>query len=1504
MPLPLFPSETLASLLLALACALAAAWLAALLRARGVRPVRALAALLGRQPRAGRALLAAILAGLWIVAGAKPGGAIRRASARAPAAPAVPAAAARALAEEDFRRGFVLARVGTGEAFDFSAPSNAAVCADWEAFGAAEDWIYLAFTNWSFRAGTDEASRLRVRSDGWAEPLAARGAAPGLWLAPLRASLGVVPRANWGRLAASARPSRFWHLLTPSNTLQLTWQNVLLGRAADAPVSFQAELWPSGRFTYRYGLSRTAAAASSGVLAGASLGGGAWTTNALAAGVTSLAFWPLSAADARDPDPDGDGLATADELFVHGTDPHDPDTDLDGLTDYEELFVHGTDPLSPRSNGGPYGDGLAAGLGGRDPLSRPPGSTNAVLEHVFYSGTADGAFVRPQPTAREAVLRVSVSGSGAGDLVVGRRVVPLVARAGAPSPALLVPLARGESHRAFLRGGEGLAVSLGSDDFAFGALPAPGAPGRLHFPRVEAAEPCIHDYAARRTRVALPAGRGEELLSCTWRGGGGVAVENLPPRAAELTGRFPARETRAVSYALSHPDYLFGRTVYGQSVRFCPKPPDPDPEEPDPPWYSGGGDGSEGDGDDREEHLCCHGGACGARCLCGCGVPEDPSGGGGGEGGGDGGEACRAHGVPPADCAPLHEADYTNAVRRFPPLGGVLLLREPPLYEKVRLDVPAEGRRCCPCPEHRTNHVGVAYLSRRLRLVGADGRDFERAERPCDVFVAGVSPSAAPGDASVAFCRGGEICLRRDRTVLGVAVRGGPGVDLAACNALDAGFGLPMTVCADAWRAPALRLAADVALPGGRVRLALEGATGPFAAWRFDRDAGAFRRLLDAEAAPDVDLPMSAWRELARRAAGDGAADLPVRVTSSAPGSVRLVVRYWNVVGGRFVQDEAAQRITAVLPPLRLDVSRDGRVDGGAAAAWLDGRTFYHWVNEDTIKGDYIGASDNHAFNKDDLVVNGTFDRINFFPVALDLSKFSAAWGGRATYEIKPASGNAESFNFCLADIPWNAAGSVQTTNATTLSGQPLSSASLVALPAGGVELPQSTISRFSEDSGLMVCEAKSSYESLLMEIKVDGRPLYSYSVPMTILPVKQMYNWINTRHLSGDCVIRPSSASRLWDERNTKALVFLHGANVDESQAEAWGDILFKRLWVSGVHADFYNVDWRSNIGGAANYHENASNAFAVARCLAPILSDISQDKIIVAHSLGNMVVSSMIQDHGLRVLKYIMCNSAVPAEAYDVSLSPIDVLVHSDWNGYPRRSFANEWYRLFLGNGDDDRRLLTWGGRFADVADHAVNFYSTGDHVLELERNNNVWAADGYENWDQKFERYAWHKQELWKGRRGLLARLGTTDWAGWGIRENLLGYNMIQATNAWLMGEDELKTNTVFAIHPEGMNTKAIPQSLRDAILAKGIPSRTAASGATRWGAMTMGRAMYDLNTTETEQNGIPRPNGWPVRKFGWLMSTTWRDKWLHSDMKDVAYFYVFKFFEKLKEVGGLE
>ena len=351
------------------------------------------------------------------------------------------------------------------------------------------------------------------------------------------------------------------------------------------------------------------------------------------------------------------------------------------------------------------------------------------------------------------------------------------------------------------------------------------------------------------------------------------------------------------------------------------------------------------------------------------------------------------------------------------------------------------------------------------------------------------------------------------------------------------------------------------------------------------------------------------------------------------------------------------------------------------------------------------------------------------------------------------------------------------------------------------------------------------------------------------------------------------------------------------------WGDVLFKRLWLSGARVDFYNVDWRSNIGGPANYQENASNAFVVASQIVSVLTNsIPGEKVVMAHSLGNMVVSSMIQDYGLQVSRYIMCNSSVPAEAYDTTLSPTNVLVHRDWNEYPRRSFANEWYRLFENEADDDRQLLTWGGRFSDVANVAVNFYSTGDHVLELYRNNSVWATDGYENWDQMFERYSWHKQELWKGRSGLLFDVGTTDWAGWSIREKIFGYNVVQPTNAFTMSDMELRTNTVFKLQPASMNTNSISLLVRGAVLAKGIPSRTPACGTMKWGlGMNMNDSMFNCNETSAI-GGIPRPNAWIVRPNG--LFDDWGNRWLHSDMKNMAYFYVFKFFEKVKEEGALQ
>ena len=45
--------------------------------------------------------------------------------------------------------------------------------------------------------------------------------------------------------------SLFWHALSPSNSLLLTWENALVGRDPNCPTNLQAELYADGRFAWR-----------------------------------------------------------------------------------------------------------------------------------------------------------------------------------------------------------------------------------------------------------------------------------------------------------------------------------------------------------------------------------------------------------------------------------------------------------------------------------------------------------------------------------------------------------------------------------------------------------------------------------------------------------------------------------------------------------------------------------------------------------------------------------------------------------------------------------------------------------------------------------------------------------------------------------------------------------------------------------------------------------------------------------------------------------------------------------------------------------------------------------------------------------------------------------------------------------------------------------------------------------------------------------------------------
>ena len=108
-------------------------------------------------------------------------------------------------------------------------------------------------------------------------------------------------------------------------------------------------------------------------------------------------------------------------------------------------------------------------------------------------------------------------------------------------------------------------------------------------------------------------------------------------------------------------------------------------------------------------------------------------------------------------------------------------------------------------------------------------------------------------------------------------------------------------------------------------------------------------------------------------------------------------------------------------------------------------------------------------------------------------------------------------------------------------------------------------------------------------------------------------------------------------------------------------------------------------------------------------------------------------------------------------------------------------------------------------------------------------------------------------------------------------------------------EFKTNTVFYCYPESMNRSEIPLLVRGAHLAMGIPALTPSVG--RTGLNGVIEDSIDENETDRGAK-ISRPNGWPSR------SSDYRTRWLHSDMKDVSYFYNYKFYEKVKEKGGLQ
>ena len=1288
----------------------------------------------------------------------------------------------RPLSGEDFASGIVLTKVGFGEEFDFSAPEGAEVCADWEAFGAARDWFRLGFgaeedadeyapEGWSFAMGTNRVDSFTVFSYGTIRPSVTN---VHTCISPLNAVIGIVPASNYGALEEANRPSRFWHCLTPSDTLLLTWQNVLLDRDVSKPVSFQAEIDRLGNITFRYDLSRLPEECAAGLSAGVVNEGRGRMFSCLPRDVTSLRWRRLDPSSPDSSDHDGDGVTTHDELFVYDTDPYSEDTDRDGLTDHEEIAEKKTNPTRRYSSDPRLPDSIASALDGEDPYSCPNRDGRTAFENVFYTGSPDGRGGEPVSGRSTAVLQVSAVGSGRGVLMVGDTMVPLLP--GVNPLKVAVPRGGRIGLRCEIEGE--LYLNYDSSDFCIGEPPyGVRKRGWVLFPKVEATHPCIHTDTCVVNVSLDPAADDDddEGFTCTWSSDSeAVSVHNEPPLSAELRLDFPRKSTSSVSYEIRHPKYLFGETSFSQVCEYCPKIED---DEGYSSTEDHGDDEPTNDSDDEpdwcDEHMC-------PREWC-----KDRHGGGEGSSGED-------SPVSPPYGESVSNA-YFTATNSSSQLEHVLKLHRPDgVSEKyyshtIHVKVPADKVRCCDCEEHWASYASIGYKNHRVN-VHCDGAPFVRTTEDCELKVYGVAPSSEFGDSRVSILTNGATWAAFDYTVLGVSILGDD-VDLRKLNELNPNFGLPVVINTNLNNAVDIRLCTDVNLQDGVVRLAFEDAKARMQLWMTYRSAfeeSAKRiKILDSETCPSLELPIKEWRRLVGKATYNR--ETTLKLLAYGCGSTKLFFGYAGGKDGKYLHDEAVQTITAIRPPLLPDYNRDGKIDDADAFDYSNGRIKYFWANQDTWRGDdaFSQYSEGVHFkptlfptNGTDMVVNGRSDLVNLCPFAVEVSQFVNAWGDeKVKYELTTTSG--DNVRVVPVDMFWSSIGKIVCEDQKTVGGAALHAAEFKTFKhnekAGydEYELPMELIRLGNGDKGVVAFEfarpEKEVCVRMLLKKRDGGEALFEREVKISVLDVHDMYRWINLDYVcepqkededktEEDKAREKKYVTRNWvawpDNEHADANVFfVHGFNVHIDEAWDWSQAMFKRLWWSGMDAGFTAVRWygnedqiwvpkikpftNSNGYGTRNYHQNVFNAFRTAGAFSRAANHMpGKRKYYIAHSLGNMLVCAARQFHGLVYDKYMMLNAAVAMEAIDPSADAKQIMTPKVWRAYPDNVKASHWCELF--DEPDERRKLTWRGLFKDV-DNVVNFYSSKDEVV----------ANGDGNWKWPLTRdFAWYNQERAKG------------------------------------------------------------------------------------------------------------------------------------------------------------
>jgi len=679
-----------------------------------------------------------------------------------------------------------------------------------------------------------------------------------------------------------------------------------------------------------------------------------------------------------------------------------------------------------------------------------------------------------------------------------------------------------------------------------------------------------------------------------------------------------------------------------------------------------------------------------------------------------------------------------------------------------------------------------------------------------------------------------------------------------------------------------------------------------------------------ARVVPEIISRSSDGREITVRFGLTGPVDAPIhpvtiRVAPATPqdnGPVPVDISVMPLV----------QRLIAV------DGNRDGTITFDDADATTPTRPWRWWVNDDSdrvdrdidSRADLPGGGKNHR----DLIVNGRRDLVDWFPIIVDIPSVLRYFPVENGYQYDFVT---DLVNMVSTDKDANAAMDYLTKEQAGGYGPGLDEAAHMATAVSQSQvLPPAMIAARSQ---MLLAEgAFVGAGNIVLQVKKGGRVVFEDKIAISISPVEAMYRWLNLRDVvdggglpdrTGEPVNRPDS------ECTEPNLVWVHGYNVGAEGARLWHAEVFKRLYQTGMKARYTGVTWAGEISDVfiigrfvADYHLASENSVRTGKALAERMSRLPGTKILGSHSMGAGVIGSAIADYGMQYESYLMLNAAMPLEAYDTG-HPVEwTMVDPKWREgepgrmHPERLWAANWYQLFQEG--DSRRGLTWRGRFGALP-NTTSFYSLGEEVLQASTGSVPPLLTTIEG------RSAWQVQEWSKGQFVYLGLSSVPshhpEHGGWGYnRGRLIDLErepngrrtralLVAETNGeiaeqsfWIRDRIDRQlmelTDTervarrpfhrLFDIQDDlvAATGQQAATEHRSRLLAQAVPAITNPAGGSSFRA-EMEIDQFDMNANR---------NGWPGGGD--------HETWFHSDIKNVAYQYIYPTYRELVRSGGLK